>query len=266
MTVVIEDLDLPGGGAPLTQVSITLWGAGRPVLGRSISTGRYIGGTKVIIPNAQGVWSADLVPNSDIIPSGTSYKVEHLFGCDTVVSYISVPITGGPFSPQMIEVDAMNSIPSTALQIHADDLLLHGGGIEVDYAELTSAVSVTGDANNLRLIPGLAVDIPDSNRPIWLEAAVPLVQATSGPTTWGQIGLAPWDGVATTAGGFVIPNSNMVATLHATNHQSVITQYRIPPHNAGMWAVYARSAVTNFSVRAAGNFILARAYLLAVRR
>ena len=264
MTTVFEDLDLPGGGVPPSQIRITLWGAGQAVVGRSVGSGHFIGGTKVVTPEASsGFWEQDLVGNDDIIPAGTSYKIEHVFGCDTYVSYISVPVTGGPFSPQMIEVDAMNTIAAPALGVHAGDELLHGGGIEIDFKELTSVAVVTGSATEVRVIPNLIVTVPDSPRPIYLFGRAPIRQQTGGPTTGGGLAIVQYAGNPV-IGWFVALDLQAPLNALSTTPQTVDAFARLPPHSAGQYALASGSTTSNFTARIEGS-VLNKAWLRAVR-
>lgn len=255
MTIVFEDLDLPGGGTPPTLITIQLWGAGQPIVGRQISTNKYIGGVERIYPDALGEWSIDLVPNSDILPENTSYKLTHLFGCNEVVSYISVPVSGGPVTPQQIEVDAMNAIAPSLLSVHAADLDLHGGGLEYDYAEIVSAVTVTGSAVANGFVGQLAVTVPDVARPVYLEANV-ILQALS-ITVTGNAALAPWDGVTATSGflGWIDSAVEYPITSNAGNSRKIRLVRRLPPNSPGLYAVSARSGASPWAINAYGDSV-----------
>lgn len=264
MITVMEDLDLPGSGTPPALIEITLWGAGRPVVGREVSTGKYIAGTKRIVPNNDGIWSAELVSNLDIIPEGTTYQIKHLLGCDNIESYISVPITGGPFTPQQIEVDAMNSVAAPALSIHASDLLLHGGGIELDYADIVSDIVVTGTGSTYAAIPGLVVTVPDVARPVYLYGQVSLTQQSGGPTA-ATVALVA--GTLATPGIFASLDAETRNGLVTTVDQAAKAQLmvRLAPHSGGDYQMGARGNSSNFTVVVRAS-VLGRASIHAIAR
>lgn len=247
MTIVFEDLNLPGGGNTPVVIEVTLWGAGQPVVGQQISTGLFIAGTQRPPIDSSGIWQLDLVPNSDITPANTSYQIEHNFGCDVITTYISVPITGGPFNTQQIEVDAMNTIAPAVLGVHAGDILLHGGGIELDYAEIVSSIVVTGDANNLAVIPGLAVEVPDLPRPVYVYGRA-IVQSISG-TVDIDVGISFWNGSATLLP--ILGHLDIAGVFGVTTTQSIPVEVlkRIPPHTPGLVALTARRNASPFAVR-----------------
>lgn len=179
MTVVFEDLDLPGsiGGDIQAVVDITLWGSGQPIKGRQISTGKTVGGVKNIIPDETGYWEADLVPNDDILPSGTTYRVSQVIGCEVFVSFITAPVTGGPYLVSTIEEDAMNSIATPALASHAEDVSLHAG-FELASASTGTSFSVTG--TSFVDIPGMSITFAVPARPYKLEFSIPVMAEDSG--------------------------------------------------------------------------------------
>lgn len=198
MTTITEDLDLPDTGTPTpAMVLIRLAGAqGRPVVGHQVSTGRTIVGETILsrqnggINNA-GVWAIDLAPNADITPSGTTWYVErHVPGCaDMPPMFLTVPVTGGPFSPYEVEDDPLGTIAPSALEAHRANLSLHGGGIILDYKYLTTAITVTGTGGGLTAAPvsALTVTVPDVSRFVHIWAILPVIQPSGGPTesSWG---------------------------------------------------------------------------------
>jgi len=177
MTIVFENLDLPSSGTPQATVQIQLWGAGRPTIGRRISTGSLIAGVTTIIPDAIGFWQADLAPNIDILPENTTWRIERLIGCESFVSFISVPATGGAYEVLVLEDDPMNAIAPSELSVHAANHELHGGGLEVCYAELITNVTITGTAGTPQKF--LTIVAPDSDRPLELSL-IGQVVASSG--------------------------------------------------------------------------------------
>lgn len=260
--MVFEDLDLPGGvGAPPYVVEITLWGAGRPIVGKEVSTNQYIGGTYRPPIDSNGIWSAELVSNTDILPGGTTYRIVHNFGCDVYTTYISVPITGGPFDTQSIEVDAMNEVAPPILSIHASDLLLHGGGIELDYAELVTATVVTGGATGYGAVPGVVVTVPDVPRPVYLHGHSNLVQQSGGPTA-GTLGLHPITAAPSYLAFFQLEGS-IAQTMSTTVGPTLDVWARLPPHSGGDYVLTARGNSGNFTVVVNGS-VLTKTFLRAI--
>lgn len=260
MPIVMQDFDLPGGGTPPTEVLITLWGAGQPIVGKQVSTGKYILGTKRIIPNGDGIWSADLVGNSDILPSGTSYQISYTFSCDTQSVYVSVPVTGGPFTPQDIEVDAMNSVAPPILDVHAANNLLHGGGIELDYAEITSSVVVTGTGPAFAAVPGLQITVPDVPRPVYVYARAPVQQTSGGPTE-AAMGI---HSAAVAPFLFLLLDFSTIA-VNTTNPRMNYLMVKLPPHSGGDYVVTATGSSGNLTTMFAAS-TLSKAWIFAVAR
>lgn len=183
MPLVFEDIDLPGGANPgLDHVEITLFGAGQPVRGRQVSTGKTIGGTARVPVDATGSWSIDLVSNFDIAPSGTTYQIKSIIGCDELISFVSVPITGGPYIASTIEDDSMNSVAQSLLAQHASDTSLHAGH------ELgTATIGFPGfstSSTTMVDVTGMSITFTVPNRPYRVEFSIPmLVDDTASSTT-----------------------------------------------------------------------------------
>lgn len=273
MPIVYEDLDLPAGGSPNAEVRITLAGAGgRPIAGRVQSTGKTVVGTTVLTYdnggiNSAGIWSADLVSNTDILPENTTYLIEREIGCDVPQFFVSVPASGGPFEASTIEDDPLNSIEPSVLSQHAADLALHGGGIEVGYQDLTTAVTVTGAALALGQVPGLQIAVPDLNRPVYLYGRVFLATVASAGAQDVQACLA--NATAVTGG-----QVNALAALDAvffegTDDDSLPTVLymfaRLPAHSAGTYVVGASRVTSPYNVRVL-NTALSKSHIYGVTR
>lgn len=271
MTVVYEDLDLPDGGVPGAYVEVRLaGGGGRPIAGRRVSTGSLIVGTTYLRNGAgidsAGVWQMDLVPNSDILPEGTTWYVRRVIGCDEFISYISVPITGGPFEAFTIEDDPLGTIAPSALSAHASDLSLHGGGIEVDYAEIVSSVVVTGSALSAAAVPGLQITIPDLARPVYIyaKAAVELDGAGTGGADDVSLGIFPSGslGAFSAYDAVALLEANAAAGGTAETLHSVA---RLPAHSPGDYVAGAQRTTTPFAARVVAS-VISKAILYAVTR
>lgn len=126
MTVVVEDLDLPNSQTPYAQVDITLAGNDcAPVFGYH-SVSHAVIGTLQLKPgngiDANGIWQADLIPNSLITPAGTSYRiVRRASDGSKWISCVEVPVvTGGAAIPvSELPQDTPEGIDPTALGLHA---------------------------------------------------------------------------------------------------------------------------------------------------
>lgn len=253
--LVYENIDLPGTGAPRGLVEIELWGAGRPTIGRNVSDGSLIAGRKQIITDDAGQWSADLVPNTDISPENTTYRCRRFIDCEVFTSYLNVPASGGPHEAFTIGEDAMNEISASALAAHSADLALHGGGIEIDYSEMVTNVTVTGSALVLGVISPLAVQIPDLDRPAYVYADLHL--ATPSSTGDVTLALAPWDGVGTTIGALSIIGSAQDEDLESDSvphHQTVMA--RIPSHTPGLYVPVATRTASPFTITVVATSLL----------
>jgi len=262
MTVIFEDLDLPGlpGGPPWpAEVRIRLAGAqGRPILGKTISTNKAIVGELLLSTDnggisASGYWSVDLHPNSDILPSGTTYLVTRKVGCNEFSSYLSVPITGGPYEAFTQEDDPVGEITPSALSAHASDLLLHGGGIQYDYKYIDTATVVTGSGGGLTLAPltGTMVTVPDVGRGVWLQAHIPVKQQPGGPTdqSWGLF--------KTTSGygAFSALDAVTPASLGTVSSRHADLWAFLPAHSQGNYVVAATGQSGNLTAKADASAI-----------
>jgi hypothetical protein len=258
MTTVYEDLDLPDGGAPWpASVTVRLAGAqGRPVLGRAITTQRAILGETILrtgagINNA-GVWELDLWPNSDIVPAGTTWYVERRVGCQVFSSYLTVPVTGGPFEATTLEDDPLGTITPSALGHHAGDPTLHGGGIQLDVAYIAAGVTVTGTGGGLTAtaIPGLIVTVPDLARPVHLLAHVPVLQTSGGPAdaSWGLFRSG-------SMGAFAGLDAVAPAGLNTTNARPAELFAELPAHSPGDYVVGATGIGGNLTTRSGASAI-----------
>lgn len=250
--LVYETGLLPCGGASRSTVKITLWGAGVAVAGHDNTSSSLIHGECVVQPDSSGFWSVDLVPNSDISPENTTYKIERTTGCGKIVSYINVPAEGGPYEAFTIEGDPMNSITPSALSGHAGDLDLHGGGIEIAYAEITASVRVTGTGagfgGEMREIPGLQVVIPDLDRPIYLESKIQVSAPASTITATSGLAVRDTDTLQTML--LALDGSSIKSVPVDTSVPARIPNciVRLPPHSAGDYSAFARAHASPYAV------------------
>lgn len=261
MTVITEDLDLPDTTTPYpAAVRIFLAGAqGRPIVGHRVSTDTTIVGEIRLTRenggiNAAGVWMADLAPNADILPSGTTWYVQRLVpGCvDPEPLYLTVPVTGGPYSPFEVEDDPLGTIPPSALFGHAADIDLHGGGIELDYKELTTAITVTGTGGGLTTAPvtALTVTVPDVPRPVYLYAWLPAIQTSGGPAeqSWGIFPNGAY-------GAFSALAAAQPPDIDTTNPRGQPIVARLDPLSGGLYTIAGSGVGGNLTARLSGTTI-----------
>jgi hypothetical protein len=264
MTIVYEDLDLPAGATPQVAVDVRLAGnGGRPLVGKVISTGKTIYGTEHLTIgqgiSEQGVWQLDLPSNDDILPSGTTWRVDRYGVCDPSTSYLSVPVTGGPYVAFDLEADPLNNIDPGALAAHAADDTLHGGGLEVDYAEITSSVIVTGAAFSVAAVPGLQIDVPDLARPVYVFGHIPALQTSGGPAeqSWGIF-------VEGSLSAFNALDAVTPPGLNTSTTRLALPFKRLPPHSPGSYVIGGQGTSGNFTARTNPSAIN-RASIRAVR-
>lgn len=116
MTTLTLDVDVPGGVDPESvRTTVTLWGAGVPVVGHEIGTGKMIAGLRTA--DGPSVSIANLVGNDDIdLPAGTVYRVEVAWAGlpDPVVMYVDLP-TSGTHNVASILTDPPGALASSAL-------------------------------------------------------------------------------------------------------------------------------------------------------
>jgi hypothetical protein len=159
MTQVIEDLDLPGGARPAVVVRIQLAGeGGQPVHGfhgpdETIVGERFLTRRNLGL-DVTGIWTADLVPNADITPAGTVYKISRRTADgNRYDDLISVPESESTLNVSDLLTDPPGALESSALAAHMADSVAHGGGgDETDPVALAAiatheAVTVQGGAH-----------------------------------------------------------------------------------------------------------------------
>jgi hypothetical protein len=199
MPVITEDLDIPGGTGLKCQVIVTLVGAGgAPAVGYTADGRAVVGRNVVVPPEPPGLstWQLDLVANSALIPAGTAYRRVIQTAQGVVADdYFTVPAAGGPYLLKDRLATPPASIASPALDLHAADLALHGGGIELDYEVRTTNLTISATGTALTEIA--RVTIPLVARPIYLEAEV---NAAASSGTANLLFCLTASGTATTLG------------------------------------------------------------------
>lgn len=109
--VVNELLDLPGSGSPTARVVVTLVGAGGIPVEGFTSTATIVGQLEPTV--TAGAWTATLVGNDDITPSGTVYKRTVNGTGIRVADYFEVPAAGGPYDLADLLTDPPASIATS---------------------------------------------------------------------------------------------------------------------------------------------------------
>lgn len=260
MTTVYEDLDLPDTTTPWpAEVRVRLAGAqGRPVLGRKVSTGGTIVGETLLSTanggiNNSGFWELDLHPNSDIIPLGTTWRVYRAVpACQSFVTFLTVPVTGGPYEASTLEDDPLGEITPSALSTHAGDVDLHGGGIEIAFASISSTVTVTGSAGGLITgeVAGLLVTIPDLARPIYLLGHIPGIQPPGGPAE-ASFGIYPQGspGIFAQLDGVPVPDMDTTTARYADPFA------RLAAHSPGDYTINGVGSGGNLTARVSASVL-----------
>lgn len=125
---------------------------------------------------------------------------------------------------------------------HVGDNTLHGGGTEIDYAEITadtSALAVTG--LSMAAVPGLTVTVPALLRPVYLVGCVHMRHSVASATSDAVFAPVGSSSIAAARGPSYV-------THRATGDPvTAVPFYRIPPATAGEWQVFV-SATTGGNV------------------
>lgn len=156
MATVTNTLKLPDGSTPSTgRVLIELVSsAGSPKLAGWGPTDNTILDIANPTVASDGTWSASLVPNADIDPPGTAYKITESVGRVRYVHHIEVGSGGGTVHDLL--VDAPASLPSSALAAHQVAADPHGdraySAALVD--DLSGVTNATTARANLQAFPG----------------------------------------------------------------------------------------------------------------
>jgi hypothetical protein len=158
---------------------------GRPVLQAwDTSADRVIVDYEDLDIDAEGDYSIDLPPNTQIEPSGTRWsRTVVLRGIEGPTRSLIVPVGGGPYDEHEIleeEAGALPEAPASAV---------------IDSAEINTATgNLAVNAFALTPVPNLVVTVPDIDEPVLVRARGPVKntpsrsQATVG-TTNGQPGI-----------------------------------------------------------------------------
>jgi len=202
MPVVNETLDLPGAGSPAAAVTVELVGTnGLPVQG-------FVGTTIVGILSptvTAGAWTATLVANSLITPSGTRYLRTVKIGARTYYDYLLVPDGAGPYDVEDILSTAPAALADAALQAHLDDTVdahdasavsftptgtIAATNVQAAIAEVASEAGAGGGGGGVvdAVVAGTGIDV-DATDP-----ANPVVAVEAGVYRSGGTDVAVADG------------------------------------------------------------------------
>lgn len=118
-------------------------------------------------------------------------------------------------------------------------------GTEVDYAEITAdTAGITVDSFNLDVVPGLAIDVPDLDVPVYITAQMALSHSVANAKVFGGIaltgGVTVLDGLAS---GPVV-----LGAIGSQNNSVVIV--RRPPHSVGTYQAYVYGDAGTLTVKA----------------
>jgi hypothetical protein len=132
MTQVIEDLNLPGGATPTVEVRIQLvGGGGQPVHGFHGANETIVGERFLTKRNlgidVDGIWTENLVPNVDVTPSGTVYRINRRTADGNAwIDFIEVPDSEITLNVSDLLIDPPGAIESAALTTHVGAETVHG--------------------------------------------------------------------------------------------------------------------------------------------
>src|SRR5262245_975954 len=92
----------------------TLWGDTKPVVGHDTVTDDLVT-TVSTYTDVNGCWTMNLVPNSQIEPPNTVWRIMRDDVCDgrnDYITFLSVPATGGPYDAWDLQVPAPGPFPT----------------------------------------------------------------------------------------------------------------------------------------------------------
>lgn len=127
MTITVnEDIDLPGLEEDFTTpITITVAVVGEN--SREIRAFHPSSGVTLVSPNrfrldsSTTTWSLELLPNDELVPTGTVYKRTITVGTRfSQEDLFAVPTTGGPYTVEELLTDAPGALTSSALTVHAN--------------------------------------------------------------------------------------------------------------------------------------------------
>jgi hypothetical protein len=150
MATVTNTIKLPGGTAPArARVEIRLLAAE----GETADEAGWITATDVTVLSltqptvTAGVWSADLVPNANITPAGTVYRVDEFVGRDRYTHFISVGSGGGNLADLLTDVPG--ALASGPLAAHIGDSTAAHAATAISYSGTLAATNVNAALDEL---------------------------------------------------------------------------------------------------------------------
>lgn len=157
MAIVQECLGKPGK----IPVTATLWGDVGPVIGLDTNTSQLVSTVSATATGDDGCWTMDLVPNSQIEPTNTTWRIERddfLTHKKDYITFITVPTTGAPHQAWELQVPTPGPFP------------LFVGNLEV--------LSLT--INGVLLTTTPLDELPSAVQPIGSDAILPMEQVGIG--------------------------------------------------------------------------------------
>lgn len=107
--VTVHDVAVDASGAPVPRAAVLIdLLVGPKSVGLGFLNGETIGKGLQLEADADGSWSTDLVPQSEIVPDGTVYRVRYVTGAGGAFAII-VPASGGPYTT----FDLLAELPTT---------------------------------------------------------------------------------------------------------------------------------------------------------
>lgn len=173
---VTENIDLPAGVEPTrTIIEIQLVGAGGAPLTEAYDQAaqRTIAGSHQTTLDTLGAWSLNLTPNSNLIPAGTAWRRTADGPAIKTSSLAAVPATGGPYRWDQILTNPPGALTDSALEAHAANLTLHGGGTRLALAEVSTNFVTASTA--FVDVPGATFTLTVPNRPYDIDAQVAVI-------------------------------------------------------------------------------------------
>ena len=243
MPTLQENIDLPGQVNPEdVTIDVHLWGNGQAIAATETATGNLVGGPRRTSADATGLWSIPNLPGSTAIsqPAGTVWRVERSWpGLDEpLITYCSLPTTGGPYTPKSIEATAPQDLPLQASN-------------ELQYVKITTDTSALTVPNFLSVtaVPNLLFTVPDLARPILLRGQLQLTASLTGVgiyTAYGPVGATLGD----VFGPDWVPSVGTAGSSRITS----APRHRFDPHTPSTVQLYVGTdtfSSVNITVRSA---------------
>jgi hypothetical protein len=226
---IVKPSGTAGGPANKTRVRFRLVDSTSVPVYQAWDTGtgnRVITGDEDFGLDAEGDYSVNLAPNTDLVPAGTRWRRVVLYGSvEGPALSMVVPVGGGPYNEHTIRDEAAAPLP------------VPEPSNELDSAERTSNLTV-GSFNgfNIIAVTGMVVTVPDIARPCYIDCQLWMEHAAT-----ANANLATMIGVTglTTIGTQIAAGIGFVGA--AGKETSPSARARIPAHTPGDYQAYVYS-------------------------